>query len=248
MKPGETASALDVDISVAAGRGASAFRVEARFVLPSGVCVFFGPSGAGKTLTLRAIAGLLRPVRGRVRAGGEALFDANNAVDVRAERRRMAYVPQDQALFPHLDVLGNVVFALSRSERRRPGPEVFALLEELGLSALAHAPVASLSGGERQRVALARALAFSPRLLLLDEPLSALDRPARLELGRYLREALDRRRLSAVLVTHDADEALALGDVFVRFERGRSAEEIAPDRMIVGARCPSCGRGVHGST
>jgi molybdate transport system ATP-binding protein len=246
MIPGETPSALDVDISIVTGRGASAFRVEARFVLPSGVCVFFGPSGAGKTLTLRAIAGFLHPVRGRVRARGEALFDANNGIDVRAEARRIGYVPQDQALFPHLDVLGNVVFALPRAERRRPDPEVFALLEELGLSALAHAPVASLSGGERQRVALARALVFSPRLLLLDEPLSALDRPARLELGRYLREALERRRLSAVLVTHDVDEAAALGDVFVRFERGRGVEEVARD-VVVGARCPSCGRGEHGA-
>lgn len=227
-----TEAALEAEVTIAVGRGAGAFTVEARLALDAGVLVLFGPSGAGKTLTLRAIAGLLRPSRGFVRVGGEALFDADRGLDVPAHLRRVGYVPQQQALFPHLDVLGNVVFGLSRAERKRPGPEVVALLEELGLSGLAKARVGALSGGERQRVALGRALAAHPRLLLLDEPLSALDRAAREALGRKLREALARRGLSAVLVTHDPEEAAALGDRVVRFERGRSVEALSAAEMF----------------
>ncbi|MDI1480451.1 ATP-binding cassette domain-containing protein [Polyangium sp. y55x31] len=237
------APALEVDLEVTVGRGAAAFSVASRFSLPSGVLVLFGSSGAGKTVTLRAIAGLLRPTRGSVRLAGEALFDWMRGVDVPAERRRIGYVPQDQALFPHLDVLGNVVFGLPRAERKKPGAATLALLDELGLTALRDARVGSLSGGERQRVALARALAAEPRLLLLDEPLSALDRPSRLAIGRSLREALARRSLPAVLVTHDAEEAAAFGDVFVRFERGKPAREL-PREVVLGEKgpCPHCGK------
>ncbi|TKD02739.1 ATP-binding cassette domain-containing protein [Polyangium fumosum] len=237
------APALEVDLQVTVGRGASVFTVEARFSLPAGVLVLFGPSGAGKTVTLRAIAGLIRPKRGSVRLAGEALDDGMRGVHVPAERRRIGYVPQDQALFPHLDVLGNVVFGLPRAERKKPGPATLALLDELGLSALRGARVDALSGGERQRVALARALAAEPRLLLLDEPLSALDRAARFSIGRSLREALARRSLPAVLVTHDAEEAAAFGDVFVQFERGKPAREL-PREVVLGEKgpCPHCGK------
>jgi molybdate transport system ATP-binding protein len=227
-----TAQALQADVTVIVGRGEAAFRVEAKLTLEKGVLVLFGPSGAGKTLTLRALAGLVRPARGDVRIAGEAVFDAARGIDMPAHERRVGYVPQHQALFPHLDVLGNVVFGLPRAERRRPGPEIHALLEELGLAQLASSPVGALSGGERQRVALGRALAARPRLLLLDEPFSALDRPAREALGRRLRDALDRRALAAVLVTHDPEEARALGDCLVRFERGRAAEIVSPDRLF----------------
>ncbi|MRG97093.1 ATP-binding cassette domain-containing protein [Polyangium spumosum] len=229
-------------MKITVGHGASVFSVEACFSLPSGVLVLFGSSGAGKTVTLRAIAGLLRP-RGAVHLRGELVYDGQRGVDVPAHARRIGYVPQDQALFPHLDVLGNVVFGLPRSERKDPGPATLALLDELGLGALRGARVDALSGGERQRVALARALAAEPRLLLLDEPLSALDRPARLELGRTLRQVLARRELSAVLVTHDAEEAAAFGDVFVRFERGKPAREM-PREVVLGEKgpCPHCGK------
>jgi len=236
-----SAPALEVDVTIRVGRGEDAFTVESRFSLPRGVLVLFGPSGAGKTVTLRAIAGFVRPSKGTLRLAGETVFDASR--DVPPEARRIGYVPQDQALFPHLDVLGNVVFGLSRAERRAPPAEIDALLAELGLADKRRAKVASLSGGERQRVALARALAAHPRLLLLDEPLSALDRPARLAIGAALREALGRRGLSAVLVTHDAEEAAAFGDVFVRFERGKATTEVTREEMFGDVCvCPRCGR------
>jgi molybdate transport system ATP-binding protein len=234
------APALEVDIAIDVGGGA--FRVEAKLDFREGVLVLFGPSGAGKTLTLRAIAGLQKPSRGVVRVRGETLFDAS--LSVPAHERRVGYVPQQQALMPHLDVLGNVVFGLPREERKRPGAEVMGLLEELGLSHLKHARASELSGGERQRVALGRALAVHPRLLLLDEPLSALDRPARVALGRMLKDVIARRSLPAVLVTHDAEEALSLGDEMVRFERGRTVEAGTPREMLghgAGA-CPLCGQ------
>ena len=213
------APALDVDLTIRVGKRGEELTIDVRFVLERGVAVLFGPSGAGKTLTLRSIAGLFPPERGTLRVNDSILFHRDERIAVPAAARRLGYVPQDQGLFPHLDVLGNVVFGLPRAERQKPGPEVEKILVELGLSKLKHSRVFALSGGERQRVALARALVARPRLLLLDEPLSALDRKSRQEIQRYLREVLDVRGLSAVMVTHDAEEAEALGDVFVQFER-----------------------------
>jgi molybdate transport system ATP-binding protein len=201
------------------GKASDELVIDTKFVLERGVAVLFGSSGAGKTLTLRAMAGLVTPNRGVVRTHGETLFRSDERIDIRPEFRKLGYVPQDQGLFPHLDVLGNVVFGLDRAARQNPGPEVEHVLGELGLSNRKHSQVTSLSGGERQRVALARALVARPRLLLLDEPLSALDRKSRQDIQRYLRQVLETRRLSAVVVTHDAEEAEALGDVFVQFER-----------------------------
>lgn len=217
----ESASKLDIDLEMRVGRGQGQFVVEARFATHAPVTVLFGPSGAGKTLTLRAIAGLLRPEKGHVRLGETLLFDAARGVNMPAEERRMGYVPQDQALFPHLNVLENVVFGLPREERKKPGDEVLACLDELGLSRLQQRPVTRLSGGEKQRVALCRALVARPRMLLLDEPFSALDRAARQDLGGKLKDVLEKHGVAAVLVTHDAEEAASLGDTFVRFERGK---------------------------
>jgi ABC-type sulfate/molybdate transport systems ATPase subunit len=141
-------------------------------------------------------------------------------------------VPQQHALFPFLDVAGNVAFGLPRAERK--GTRVAALLAELGLADLAGAHPEELSGGERQRVALARALAVEPRLLLLDEPFASIDQEGRAALRRVVREVIDRRRIPAVLVTHDPGEAIALGDRMVRFERGKTAEAGAPAEMLGG--------------
>src|SRR5947209_6238518 len=133
-----------------------------------------GPSGAGKTTLLRLIAGLLQPTAGWIRCDGTTWFDAERGLDVPAERRPCGYVFQDYALFPHLSAGDNVAFAI-RGERRARRRQAFELLERFGLAERAKARPAELSGGERQRVAIARALAREPRLLLLDEPLAALD-------------------------------------------------------------------------
>jgi molybdate transport system ATP-binding protein len=229
-----TAPALDARLSFSVGGGDRAFAVEADLALDAGVLVLFGPSGVGKTLTLEALAGLVEGVRGRVVVRGEALLDSARGLAVPAHARRVGYVPQQHALFPFLDVAGNVAFGLPRADRR--GPRVAALLDELGLAALATAKPTSLSGGERQRVALARALAALPRLLLLDEPFASIDREGRAALQRLLRAVIDRRGVPAVLVTHDADEAVAMGDRLVRFERGRTAEAGDPRALVGGPR------------
>lgn len=234
----ENRPALEVELTIHVGKTTDKLVIDVEFVLERGVAILFGPSGAGKTLTLRSLAGFVRPERGRIRVQESTLFHTDERIEVPAEKRQLGYVPQDQGLFPHLNVVENVVFALDREKRRHPGPDVEAVLDELGLSKLKHSRVSSLSGGERQRVALARALVARPRLLLLDEPLSALDRKARREIQRYLRQVLDTHGLSAVVVTHDAEEAETLGDVFVQFEReaGKSSARRASNGQSAGNR------------
>lgn len=176
------------------------------------VMVLFGPSGAGKTTMLRIIAGLERPDTGRILYNDEVWVDRERGVFVPPQQRRIGYLFQEYALFPHLTVEENIAYGLgncSLSERRR---RVAEMLELVGIVALKDRRPGQLSGGERQRVALARALAPHPRLLLLDEPLAALDAPMRHVLRGELRRLLRSARIPTILVTHDRAEALALGD------------------------------------
>jgi len=178
--------------------------------------VLVGPNGAGKTQTLMMILGATRPSHGRITLDGRPLFDAERGLDLPVEQRRIGYLPQRYALFPHLDVLSNVAYGIAasnRAERLRLGRE---MLRELDAEALAPRRPAELSGGETQRVALARALASRPRALLLDEPLAALDVSLRRDMRRFLAERLRAWSLPTVVVTHDRADAEALdGDVVV---------------------------------
>ncbi|TMJ67367.1 MAG: ABC transporter ATP-binding protein, partial [Alphaproteobacteria bacterium] len=183
--------------------------------------VLFGPSGSGKSTALRCLAGLERPDRGMIRFGDEVWFDSARRIFLPPQRRRIGYLFQDYALFPHLRVAQNIAYGLGKipaAERRERIEEITALLE---LSDLADRYPKQLSGGQQQRVALARALVCRPRLLLLDEPLSALDGPTREHLRRQLRHWLVKLRIATILVTHDRLEAIALGDHIVIFEAGR---------------------------
>ena len=181
--------------------------------VPPGSCLALaGPSGAGKTSVLRVVAGLLRPERGSVRLGEDVWLDTVAERDLPPERRRCGYLFQEYALFGHLSAWQNVAYplrGLQRGERRRRAHE---LLERFGLGARADARPATLSGGERQRVALARALARQPDVLLLDEPLSALDARTRANAARELAAVLRELEVPALLVTHDFSEAAQLGD------------------------------------
>lgn len=184
--------------------------------------VLLGPSGSGKSLLLETIAGL------RDVAGGGIFVDGRSAAGMPPERRRLGYVPQDGLLFPHLDVAANIAYAVPRRHRRQAAAEAAS---RVGASALLGRPVESLSGGERQRVALARALAADPLALLVDEPLSALDGPARLELQGVLRR-LGAGGLTVVHVTHDLTEAADLGSRWAVLMAGRLRQTGPPDEVL----------------
>jgi len=197
------------------------FTLDAQWSADGGVAALFGPSGAGKTLTLSCMAGLLRPDAGRIVVDGRVLFDAAAGVDVPPQARRVGYVFQGYALFPHRTVAENVGFGLRdrpRAERERRVAEV---VTRLGLGGFERRHPSELSGGQRQRVALGRALAIDPALLLLDEPLSALDAPLRAALRNDLRAILSEWGTAAVVVTHDFSEAYRLGDRIVVYDHGR---------------------------
>jgi molybdate transport system ATP-binding protein len=175
------------------------------------VMVLFGPSGSGKTTILRCLAGLDQPQEGSIRFGDEVWFDAAARVNRTPQQRRLAYVSQDYGLFPHLTVDQNIRFGMD-ADGSTAGARVETLLRTVHLEGLASRLPAQLSGGERQRVALARALARNPRLILLDEPLAALDLPLRDPMRQELRQFLRSLDVPSVVVTHDRVDALTLGD------------------------------------
>ena len=198
--------------------------IEARIDTRGGPLLLVGPNGAGKTTLLLMLLGVRRPSSGRIVVGDATLFDSQRRVDVVVEERRLGYVPQDYALFPHMTVLENVEFACaSGTGRDRTSVRAYSLrtLEDFGLSTLADRRTTDLSGGEKQKVALARALAAKPRALLLDEPLAALDATARREVRAFLASYLARLDLPAVLVTHDPADAAAFGHRIAVLEQGR---------------------------
>jgi len=179
--------------------------VAVSFASGEGATVLFGPSGVGKTSVLNMVAGLLTPDSGHVRVDGETLFDAATGVDVAPERRRAGYVFQEPRLFPHLRVRANLLYGAGEG----------AVLDEaigfLGIDHLLERWPRSLSGGEARRVAIGRALLSEPRFLLLDEPLSSLDRARREEVLQAIEHIRDVRKLPILMVTHDAGEAERIG-------------------------------------
>jgi molybdate transport system ATP-binding protein len=197
------------------------------FALPAdgfSVAVLLGPSGSGKTTVLRCLAGLERPQIGVIRYGDQTWFDAAKRMCLAPQRRGIGYLAQQYALFPHLSVASNIVYGLRGMGADQRRDRAMEMLERFGLSDLERRYPHQLSGGESQRVALARALARRPRLLLLDEPLSALDTPLRDRLRRELRRWLADFGVPVVLVTHDRTDALALGDRLVVMAGGRTLQ------------------------
>jgi len=200
------------------------FRLSLTLEVPPGPTAIIGPNGAGKTTALLAVLGALPDVEGTLSVDGATLLDSARGVDVPVEERRIAYVPQDYGLFPHLSVLDNVAFGLRQLPADDRGERVAAALHQLGLAHIQHRLPGSLSGGERQRVALARALAMRPRAVLLDEPLAALDKPTRLRVRSFLAEHLRGLAVPALVVTHDSADVLALGGPLVVLESGQVAQ------------------------
>jgi iron(III) transport system ATP-binding protein len=197
-----------------------------------------GASGSGKTTLLRILAGFERADAGTVSIGGTVVEDGSS--HVRPEWRRIGYVPQEGALFPHLDATANVAFGLPRRERN--GDRAEALLELVGLAGCGRLYPHQLSGGQQQRVALARALATRPSLVLLDEPFSSLDAALRAGVRADVAQVLARTGTTAVLVTHDQDEALSLADRVAVLREGRVAQCCPPERLYSDPLDPSLAR------
>ncbi|WPH12970.1 ABC transporter ATP-binding protein [Variovorax paradoxus] len=221
---------IDVDLKLTVTDGARRFDLAARFATDVPFAALYGPSGAGKTLTLQAIAGLLHPSAGHVRLDGRTLYDSARGIDVPAPARRIGYLFQNYALFPHLSVRENVAFGLTAWHRRRLPPReaerVQALLEGFGLAALADSRPQKLSGGQQQRVALARALACEPQVLLLDEPFAALNPMLRSELRHELAQVRRQWGIPVLMITHDIEDVLALADVAFVYSDGQVVREI----------------------
>jgi len=222
---------LDVDIRKTLRSGHRTFALQARFCAQGERVVVVGPSGAGKSMLLKALAGLVRPDAGHIRLDGETLFDAEKGIHLPPQARGVAYLFQDYALFPHLNVRQNIAFGELQGWRNpaaaHASPAVERWLDAFGLREVAHQHPHELSGGQRQRTALARALVAEPRALLLDEPFAALDTELRVSMRAEL-DALQRRlRVPMVLITHDPHDVQGFGDQVLRMQGGHMMEEQA---------------------
>ena len=203
----------------------SGFALDVRFRSDAARLVLFGPSGAGKTQTLRLIAGIGRPDEGHVRVAGRTLQDSTSGLWLAPPQRELGCVFQDHALFPHLTVRQNIAFALDHGwrnpSRRAPAPEADRWIEQLGLQAVAHHHPHQISGGQRQRTALARALVRRPFALLLDEPFASLDQALRQRLREELLQLQGTLGLPMLLITHDEEDVRGLAQEVVRIEAGQ---------------------------
>jgi len=199
---------------------------------PPRVLILFGPSGSGKTTLLRCLAGLEWPEEGRIQFGSTTWVDAAANIRLSPQARRIGYMPQDYALFPTHTVAGNIEYGLSDQPTEARRERVHELIDLLQLQGLEQSKPAQLSGGQQQRVALARAIARRPQLLLLDEPLSALDAPTRAKLRSDLRTLLKQLAIPAVVVTHDWAEALTLGDIIAVISAGQVLQVGSPQEVF----------------
>ncbi|KAF1023804.1 MAG: Sulfate/thiosulfate import ATP-binding protein CysA [Paracidovorax wautersii] len=221
---------IDLDIRLRVGDRHRAFDLAAHIRSDASFVAFYGPSGSGKSLTLQTMAGLLRPQAGHIRLGGRTLTDVASGRFVPPRERRLGYLFQDYALFPHLSVRENIGFGLTSWLRRRPSAaqrdRIDELLVRFGLAGLAASRPSTLSGGQKQRVALARALATQPDALLLDEPFSALNPMLRASMRAELKQVQAQWGIPVIMITHDIEDVLALAQTTFVFSDGQVVRDI----------------------
>jgi molybdate transport system ATP-binding protein len=210
------------------------FCLDASWSIGNELAVLFGYSGSGKTMTMRMIAGLVRPDSGRIVRDGEVLYDSESKCWVPPQERKFGFVGQDLALFPHMTVAKNIAYSLkglSKEERHDRVAEFITLFYLKGLGARLPREI---SGGQRQRVALARALASRPKALLLDEPFSSLDMPLKADLWRVIREVREKLDIPILVVTHDPIDARTLADRIIVYREGRVVRAGSPAELLRG--------------
>ncbi|HEV2687307.1 MAG TPA: ABC transporter ATP-binding protein [Bryobacteraceae bacterium] len=214
------------------GAESAGFSLDVEFQTATGITVLFGPSGAGKTLTLDCIAGFERPDEGRILLDDEILFDGAAGVHLPPRARRCGYVFQNYALFPHMNLRKNLEFGAERIPRLERHRKVNEMLEKFHLAEVAGRRPHELSGGQKQRGSIARALIGSPRLLLLDEPARGLDAPLRAELYSLLRQVRQEFGTPVLVVTHDLDECIELGEEMIVLREGRIVQNGPPRKVF----------------
>ncbi len=222
-------------LEVAIRKQLKAFTLEAELSLEVGqgqVLVLFGPSGSGKTMTLRCIAGVTNPDAGLIIIGDRVVFDSRNGRNIKLSERRVGYLPQNYALFPHMTVTQNIAFGLFSQEKKRVEKRVQELLSLMQLEGLEKRYPRELSGGQQQRVAFARALAPKPDILLLDEPFSALDATIRTELRQNLAILSRELDLPVIFITHDLEEAFMLADRIAVYDMGKILQNASREEVF----------------
>jgi molybdate transport system ATP-binding protein len=235
-RPGSVPRALAVQLRRGFQTGDLFFELDVDLEIPAGITILFGPSGAGKTTILDCIAGLMAPDSGSVKLNNRVLFDSERGINVSLENRKIGYVFQDLALFPHLGVEKNVQYglaSLAASERRRRSS---AVLESFHVIHIRDRKPSQISGGERQRVALARALVTDPAVLLLDEPLAALDAAIKSKIVDDLRAWNESHQIPILYVTHSREEVFALGERVIVLQKGRIIAQGTPHEVMTAPR------------
>jgi molybdate transport system ATP-binding protein len=197
------------------------FTLDVEWEIGNEVAVLFGSSGAGKSMTLQLIAGLMEPDAGFIRSNGNIFFDKSSGIDISPQQRSLGYVFQDRILFPHMTVRENIAYGLKRKSREQRDTRVSDMIRLFRLEGLENMPPSQISGGQKQRVALARALIERPKALLLDEPFTALDSSLRFEMRKLLQEVRHQFDIPVVLVTHDFEDAYLLGNHIMIYIEGR---------------------------
>ena len=242
-RPGTAVAEGGGQLDLRVRRRLDGFRLDVQARIPLGFTALLGVSGAGKSLTLRCLTGLLHPEEGTISLDGRVLYDSQRRIFLPPQARRIGYVPQHSALFPHQTVAEQIRFALpARGIRKKQAARVAGLISALELQGLERRYPDALSGGQQRRVALARALAADPQLLVLDEPFSALDVPVRERLYELLRHLCRQFALPVILVTHDRAEVEQLADTVVVLQQGRVVQIGSVPQVFLAPRTPDVAR------